>query len=127
MSTEAGASMKKRAFIDDGYTLEHCFPPGKFRDEEVEILFRPATSMERVKVNKLVTKLDREGKAEEVENETYKFIALHLVELKCDGESVGFSPERVGRMEPNLLTEMYQVIYGLTPAIAKQREDDAKN
>lgn len=121
------AVTKKAAFIDDGYTLEHYFPPDQFRGFEVEIEFRPATSMERVKMNSLVLKLAKSERVEEIEKETYRFIFSHLVSLRVDGSEAEISAEKIAKAEPHLIAEMYSVIFGESPAIAKERATDQKN
>lgn len=121
------AVTKKTAFIDDGYTLEHCFLPDKFREEEVEIQFRPATSLERVKMNTLVLKLAKSERMEEIEKETCRFISSHLVSLKVDGNEMEISEAKIAKAEPHLVAEMYGVIFGEAPAVAKERSTDQKN
>lgn len=121
------AVTKKAAFIDDGYTLEHCFLPDDFRDEEVCIKFRPATSMERVRMNTEVAKLAQKEKMEEIDALSYRFVASHLIDLIVDGQVKSISPEIVGDMEPHLLAEMYQVVFGSKPSVSKERESDQKN
>lgn len=117
-----------KLLIEDGYTLEHTFPACEFHPE-LNIRFRPATQSERTRQNKEAVAAGRKEQHDKVDSLAAEFIANHLHSWEdAEGNSVGdISAVKVARLHPNLLNQVYEIVYGTKPAIAKEREDDLKN
>lgn len=125
----------KFGFIADGYTLDHMIPETEFYPE-VNITFRPATPTERSTNTRKVINLDKNDRCADAEKEAAEFIAKHLKswDLMAPPVSEGAEPQPVEitvnnilRLESHLSGELYSVVLGEKPAVAKQVEADTKN
>jgi len=126
---------EKYGFIADGYTLDHSIKSCEFYPE-VNITFRPATPTERVTLIRKITNLDKNDRCAEAEKEAAEFIAKKLKSWdllsppNCEGalpQPVEISVHNILRLETHLSGDLFSVILGHVPAVAKQIEADTKN
>jgi len=120
--------MGKSFFITDGYTLEHNIPATGFYDE-LNIVFRPATQRERSAIGREAIRLSEAKRMDQLDGKIWDFISGHLVEwTDAEGKSIGeITAENCSKLNPHLLGEIYSVVYGDSPAVAKERLDCQKN
>ena len=120
--------MGKAFFITDGYTLEHNIPATEFH-EELNIVFRPATQRERAAIGREAIKLSESKKMEQFDAKIWDFIVSHLVEwTDLNGVSIGeINADNCSKLEHHLLGGIYSVVFGDSPAVAKERASDQKN
>lgn len=128
-------SQKLSGFLSDGYTLEHCIEANDFHPE-VNIVFRPATVVEKASVVSKITKLGESGKVDEAEKIAAEFMKKKVVswdlvhggnELNPVEVPVEITTENMLRLESHLSGSLFNLTLGNIPAVAKELESDEKN
>jgi hypothetical protein len=133
LEIELGRNLKmvdrNRNFVSDGASLTHQIEGNAFHGP-LEFEFRPSTRLDRGDFLRKIGKLTEQGKHAEAEAETDRFLRSRLISwdaVGADGSPLAISQEAIAKMEPMLFEEFMGTILGLTPAVAKQMEDDQKN